>query len=161
MQAGPESPVPVEVRISTADFDVGVELAALRGRCPGRIGAVTSFVGLVRDFQGAEPGGAAVTELVLEHYPGMTSIEAMCREALDRWRLLDIVIVHRVGRLLPNDQIVFVQVASAHRPDAFAACEFLMDYLKTDAVLWKREGSAAGGRWLEPTAADQARRRKW
>ncbi|MEM1432877.1 MAG: molybdenum cofactor biosynthesis protein MoaE [Pseudomonadota bacterium] len=151
------------IRVSEADFDVGAELAALRRRCSGQVGAVASFVGLVRDFQGPEPGGAPVTELLLEHYPGMTesSIGAMCQEALERWRLLDVVIVHRVGRLAPNDQIVFVQVASAHRPDAFAACEFLMDYLKTEAVLWKREGSAAGGRWLEPTQSDQERRRKW
>lgn len=153
----------VTIRVEPADFDVGAELAALRARCPGQVGAMASFVGLVRDFQGPAAGGERVTELLLEHYPGMTeaSIQAMCDEALERWQLLDVVIVHRVGRLRPNDQIVFVQVASAHRPDAFAACEFLMDYLKTDAVLWKREGSADGSRWLEPTRSDQERRRKW
>lgn len=160
-EAGPT--VMVQIRVEAADFDVGTELAGLRARCPGKVGAVASFVGLVRDFQGPAVGGEPVTELLLEHYPGMTeaSIRTMCDAALDRWRLLDVVIVHRVGRLLPNDQIVFVQVASAHRPDAFAACEFLMDYLKTDAVLWKREGSSDGCRWLEPTQSDQERRRKW
>ncbi len=149
----------IEIRVSEADFDVAAEYAAQRRRAGGQSGAVVSFVGLVRDHR----EGESVTVLELEHYPGMTerSIEAIVQQAEERWSLLDITVIHRVGRLTANDQIVFVQVASAHRPAAFAACEFLMDYLKTDAVFWKREERSDGAHWIESTGDDVARRRSW
>ena len=151
------------VRIQQQDFSVDAEIAQLRSRHPGAIGAIASFIGLVRDRR----EDAAVNVLHLEHYPGMTerSIQEIVDQAWARWQLLDTVIIHRVGDLLPNDQIVFVQVASAHRPDAFAACEFLMDYLKTDAVLWKRESqqtaTSTSSHWVQSTDDDYARRRDW
>ena len=119
----------------------------------GKVGAIATFVGLVRDQH------ANVKSLTIEHYPGMTeqSIVTIVESATKRWPLDDVVIVHRVGELAALEQIVFVQVASGHRAAAFAACEFLMDYLKTDAVLWKREGT----RWLEASSADKDRTRAW
>jgi molybdopterin synthase catalytic subunit len=155
----------VRIAVQAADFDVATELARARERQGGRVGAVASFTGLVRDRH----DDAAVTELLLEHYPGMTeqSIAAVVAQALGRWSLLDVTVIHRVGQLGGGDQIVFVQVASGHRAEAFAACEFLMDYLKTDAVIWKREarrhGDTGAGEavWVESTAADAARRGGW
>ncbi len=148
-----------DIRIQQADFDVGAELGAARERLGGAAGAVASFVGLVRDRHDE----SAVTGLTLEHYPGMTeqSIGAIVDQAEARWPLLDVVVIHRVGALSPLDQIVFVQVASRHRAAAFGACEFLMDYLKTEAVLWKRERHGAHERWIESTAEDEARRAQW
>lgn len=157
------------VRVQSADFDVAAEYGALLERLSGRAGAVATFVGLVRDLHGdsrSDPRGeapAAVTALHLEHYPGMTerSIEAIVRQAGSRWPLQDVVVVHRVGELAPQAQIVYVQVAAGHRAAAFAACEFVMDYLKTDAVLWKREDGATGSRWIEATADDRSRVSGW
>lgn len=148
-----------EVRIQREDFDVAAEWAACRQRCGGRAGAVVAFGGLVRDRAGPEE----VSGLHLEHYPGMTeaSIKAIVAQAGTRWRLLDVLVVHRVGELPPQAQIVLVLVASSHRPDAYAASEYLMDYLKTDAVFWKKEQRPGGGVWVTATARDQARRAAW
>jgi len=149
----------IEIRVSADDFDLGAEWQTQRARVGGAAGAVATFVGLVRDRHANDP----VQVLELEHYPGMTesSIELIVRQAESRWPLLDVVVVHRVGRMLAGDQIVLVQVASAHRPAAFAACEFLMDYLKTDAVFWKREERNSGVHWIESTADDVERRKGW
>jgi len=147
------------VRIQREDFDLAAEWAACRARCAKRAGAVVAFGGLVRDRADHD----AVRGLYLEHYPGMTesSIERICTEAENRWRLLDVTVIHRVGNLEPGDQIVLVMVASSHRPDAFAACEFLMDYLKTDAVIWKKERRDGGDAWITATDSDQERRSSW
>jgi len=146
------------VRVQEADFDPGAELAALRRDRP-QIGALASFVGLVRELN----DGAGVSELTLEHYPGMTekALEEIVSEARRRWSLIDVLLIHRVGRLLPADQIVLVAVASAHRGEAFAACEFIMDYLKTRAPFWKREVTAAGARWVEARLADEQAAERW
>lgn len=148
-----------DIRIETDDFDVAEEWTAMRSRLAGRAGAVVAFAGIVRDHAGAEP----VKGLFLEHYPGMTeaSIERILAEASDRWELIDTLVIHRVGELAPRDQIVLVLVAAAHRPDAFAACEFIMDYLKTDAVFWKKEHRPGGDTWIGATANDRERRNGW
>ncbi|MEQ9005599.1 MAG: molybdenum cofactor biosynthesis protein MoaE [Pseudomonadales bacterium] len=151
-----------EVRIQTEDFVPDAEYQALRRRSAGSAGAIATFVGLVRGVSGdADAGG--LQALHLEHYPGMTerSIEAIVDRAAERWPLLDVVVVHRVGALAPAAQIVYVQVASAHRAAAFAACEFIMDYLKTDAVLWKREDARGASRWIEATGDDRDRINAW
>ncbi|MCY3811089.1 MAG: molybdenum cofactor biosynthesis protein MoaE [Gammaproteobacteria bacterium] len=147
------------VRIQREDFDLAAEWAVCRARCGERAGAVVAFGGLVRDRADHD----AVRGLYLEHYPGMTerSIEGICAEAASRWRLLDVTVIHRVGDLAPGDQIVLVMVASSHRPDAFAACEFLMDYLKTDAVIWKKERRDGGDAWITATDNDRERRSGW
>jgi molybdopterin synthase catalytic subunit len=149
----------IQVRIETTDFQVGAELDALYGRSDGALGAVATFVGLVRDRFEDE----AVSALHLEHYPGMTedSIEKIVRTADERWPLLDVLVIHRVGELAARDQIVYVQVASGHRDAAFAGAEFIMDYLKTDAVLWKRESQTGSERWIEATEGDRVRREAW
>jgi molybdopterin synthase catalytic subunit len=146
------------VRVQEADFDSGAELVALRRDKP-QIGALASFVGLVRELN----DGAGVSELTLEHYPGMTekALEEIVSEASRRWTLIDVLLIHRVGRLLPTDQIVLVAVASAHRGEAFAACEFILDYLKTRAPFWKREVTAAGARWVEARLADEQAAKRW
>lgn len=146
------------VRIQTEDFDVGGEVAALRRDNAG-IGAVATFTGLVRDVN----EGDAVSEMTLEHYPGMTekSIEVIITEARLRWRVIDALVVHRIGRLKPTDQIVLVVVASAHRGDAFAACEFIMDFLKTRAPFWKKEKTAEGARWVDARVTDDAAAERW
>jgi molybdopterin synthase catalytic subunit len=148
-----------DVRIQEADFSVAAEWEALRARTSGDVGAVASFVGLVRDRH----PDADIESLYLEHYPGMTeaSIRKILDETASRWPILDIVVIHRVGSLEPRDQIVFVQAAAGHRPAAFAACEFVMDYLKTDAVLWKRERRTGGERWIEATGDDRRRVARW
>jgi len=154
-----DAPCRQEIRISEADFDVGAELSALYARSGGELGAVATFIGLVRDrFEGAR-----VSTLHLEHYPGMTekSIEAIVTQATDRWPLLDVLVVHRIGALDARAQIVYVQVASGHRDAAFAAAEFIMDYLKTEAVFWKRESGESSERWVESTAEDRQRRAAW
>ena len=134
------------VRIQTEDFDAGAEMAAMRKGNPA-IGALASFVGVVRDVN----EGDSVSDMTLEHYPGMTekSIEEIIGQARGRWSVIDALVVHRVGLLRPTDQIVLVIVASAHRGDAFAACEFIMDYLKTRAPFWKKENTAEGARWVD------------
>lgn len=157
-----------QVRIQREDFDIAAEWAACRRRCGNATGAVAAFGGLVRDMAPHKDGdaraeGAEISRLYLEHYPGMTesSIEAIVADAGQRWPLLDALVIHRVGDLAPGDQIVLVLVASGHRPAAFAACEFIMDYLKTDAVFWKKERRADGETWLRATADDRRRRGGW
>lgn len=146
------------VRVQSEDFDVGGELERL-GHGRPRVGAVVSFVGLVRDLVGEEP----LLALELEHYPGMTERElaAIETEARHRWPLEETLIVHRHGRLLPGDRIVLVAVASAHRDAAFDACRFLIDWLKTRAPFWKREETAAGSHWVEAKAGDDAAAARW
>jgi molybdopterin synthase catalytic subunit len=153
----------VEIRIETADFDVGVEVRALYRRLAGSAGAVATFIGLVRERTPSGDAGTSVTGLYLEHYPGMTeaSIARIVDQSCTRWPLTDVVVIHRVGRLPPAAQIVYVQVASGHRDAAFAGAQYLMDYLKTDAVFWKREEQGDHARWVEATASDRARRGSW
>jgi len=148
----------VTVRVQEADFDVGVELAALRAD-DARVGALASFLGLVRDIN----DGASVSGMTLEHYPGMTekSLEAIVAEARQRWDIYDALVIHRVGPLKPCDQIVLVAVTSAHRGEAFAACEFIMDYLKTQAPFWKKEATADGGRWVDARETDDSAAARW
>ncbi|WP_028311182.1 molybdopterin synthase catalytic subunit MoaE [Derxia gummosa] len=149
------------VRVQTEDFDLGAEIAALRAGDPC-VGAVATFLGTVRDAN-PDLGDGEVRELVLEHYPGMTekSLEAICAEARGRWDLLDILVIHRVGPLRPTDQIVLVAVTSAHRGEAFAACEFVMDYLKTRAPFWKKERTPDGERWVEARDSDDSAADRW
>ena len=146
------------VRVQAEDFDVGAEIAQLRRGNPG-IGAIASFIGLVRDVN----EGDRVSEMTLEHYPGMTerALEDIVQRAKARWDVLDVLVVHRVGRLRPLDQIVLVVVAGAHRGEAFAACEFVMDYLKTRAPFWKKEQTPDGGRWVEARDSDDAAAQRW
>jgi molybdopterin synthase catalytic subunit len=146
------------VRVQEADFDVSRELDALTA---GRkdVGAIASFVGLVRDAN----DGSDVRGMTLEHYPAMTqkALEEICADAAKRWDVQEIVVIHRVGTLVPGDRIVLVGVASAHRGDAFAACEFLMDFLKTRAPFWKREDTPEGSRWVEARESDEAAAERW
>ena len=146
------------VRIQTADFDAGAEIAALRRGNP-KIGAVASFIGVVRDVN----EGGAVAEMALEHYPGMTekAIEDIIGQARSRWQVLDALVIHRIGKLRPMDQIVLVVIASGHRGDAFAACEFIMDYLKTRAPFWKKEQTGQGARWVEARESDDIAAERW
>jgi molybdopterin synthase catalytic subunit len=146
------------VSIQTEDFDVSAEIAALR-RADARVGAVCSFLGTVRDRN----DGDAVSTMELEHYPGMTekSIEAMIDEAFKRFDIFAARVIHRVGLLQPLDQIVFVAVTSAHRGESFQACEFLMDYLKTQAPFWKKEETPQGARWVDARVSDDAALAKW
>ncbi|MDO9145909.1 molybdenum cofactor biosynthesis protein MoaE [Rhodoferax sp.] len=148
------------VSIQTTDFDLSAEVAALRAQDP-RVGAVCSFIGTVRDRTAGEPGSIASMEL--EHYPGMTekSIEAMIDAALQRFDIFGARVIHRVGLLAPLDQIVLVAVTSAHRGESFQACEFLMDYLKTQAPFWKKEQTPTGARWVDARVSDDAALAKW
>lgn len=146
------------VRVQTEDFDIGAEIVRLRAGNP-KIGAVASFIGLVRDVN----DGSAVAGLTLEHYPGMTekALEAIVEEARGRWNIIDVAVIHRVGSLKPADQIVLVIVVGAHRGEAFAACEFIMDFLKTRAPFWKKETTGAGVRWVEARATDEIAAERW
>ena len=146
------------VSIQTEDFDVGAEIAALRAQ-DRRVGAVCTFIGTVRDRN----DGQSVSTMELEHYPGMTekSIEAMIDEAFRRFDIYAARVIHRVGLLQPLDQIVLVVVTSAHRGESFQACEFLMDYLKTQAPFWKKEQTPAGARWVDARVSDDAALAKW
>jgi molybdopterin synthase catalytic subunit len=146
------------VRVQVPDFDVSAEIAALRAGKPG-VGAVASFIGCVRDMN----DGDSVGLMYLEHYPGMTekALEKIASQARSRWDIFDTLIIHRVGELKPLDQIVFVAVTSAHRGGAFAACEFIMDYLKTEAPFWKREATPQGPRWLDARASDEQAAARW
>jgi len=146
------------VRIETADFDVSAEIATLRRGNP-KIGAVASFVGIVRDVN----EGDAVAGMTLEHYPEMTerAITEIIDQARGRWNVIEALVIHRVGALKPLDQIVLVVVASEHRGDAFAACEFIMDYLKTRAPFWKKENTDKGARWVEARADDEIAAERW
>lgn len=148
----------MRVRVQQQDFDVGAELAALRAG-DARVGAVAAFIGTVRDVN----DGSGVATLTLEHYPGMTerALEDICRQAHERWALYDTLVIHRVGPLQPTDQIVLVGVTAAHRGEAFAACEFIMDYLKTRAPFWKKEQTPQGDRWVEARSADDEAASRW
>jgi molybdopterin synthase catalytic subunit len=148
----------VSVSIQTEDFDLAAELAALR-RQSSQVGALVSFVGLVRNISGDEK----IENIYLEHYPGMSekSLDRIINEANRRWQLLGVRVIHRVGTLLPNDQIVLVATSSTHRADAFAACEFIIDYLKTAAPFWKREQTAHGASWLDTKESDEQRMQRW
>ena len=144
--------------VQTGDFDLTREVAALRTGDP-RVGAISIFVGTVRDFNET----AGVSTMTLEHYPGMTekALAAIEAEARARWRILDVRIIHRIGELKPLDQIVLVAVTSAHRAEAFAACEFIMDYLKTRAPFWKKERIPEGERWVDARSSDDAAALRW
>ncbi len=140
----------MKISVQKEDFDLGVEVKAI-SRSP-HVGAVASFVGLVREVP-----------MTLEHYPGMTerAIGAIVEQARLRWKIMDAAVIHRYGALQPNDQIVLVAVASAHRGDAFAACEFIMDYLKTQAPFWKKEKTPEGERWVEAKVVDDQAAERW
>jgi molybdopterin synthase catalytic subunit len=147
-----------KIRVQTEDFDLSHECAAIRDRSRA-IGAIASFVGVVRDVN----DGSGVSSMTLEHYPGMTerALEKIVAEASQRWDVIDATVIHRVGTLQPQDQIVLVVVASAHRGHAFAVCEFIMDYLKTDAPFWKKEATPQGTRWVEARASDDDAKQRW
>jgi molybdopterin synthase catalytic subunit len=146
------------VRIQTDDFDLSTEIAALRAGRAG-VGAVVSFVGTVRDIN----QGTGVSSLTLEHYPGMTdkALEDIVAQATSRWQLDEVLVIHRVGPLQPLDQIVLVAVTSAHRGEAFQACEFVMDWLKTRAPFWKKEATPQGERWVDARESDDAAAARW
>lgn len=148
----------VDVRVQAGDFDLGSEIARLR-EGDARVGAVVSFVGTVRDLN----EGAHVAELELEHYPGMTekSLEDIVAQARERWPLYGALVIHRIGPMKPFDQIVLVACTAAHRGEAFAACEFIMDYLKTDAPFWKKEQTPEGARWVDARSSDDSAKARW
>jgi molybdopterin synthase catalytic subunit len=154
----------MSVSVQEADFDAGAEIAALSA---GRddVGAEASFVGLVRADKAADSALALRQQCShdLEHYPGMTenALEAIVTEARGRWDIHGVRVIHRVGRLVPGDRIVFVAVSSAHRGEAFAACEFIMDYLKTRAPFWKKEETPEGGRWVDARESDDQAAGRW
>ena len=147
------------IRVQTDDFDHAQELVSMRLAGHGNVGAIVSFVGLVRDVN----DGDTINTLTLEHYPEMTqkALQAIELEAKTRWDVIDSLIIHRVGMLKPLDQIVLVAVSSAHRGDAFKACEFIMDYLKTSAPFWKKEVTNRGERWVESKISDDAAKARW
>jgi molybdopterin synthase catalytic subunit len=147
-----------EVRIQEEDFDLSREVAQLRAG-NAKVGAIVTFVGTVRDLN----EGAVVAEMELEHYPGMTeqSIQAIIDQARQRWPIYGALVIHRVGPLKPKDQIVLVAVTSPHRGEAFSACEFIIDYLKTEAPFWKKEQTPEGGRWVDARNSDDQALRKW
>lgn len=148
----------MSISVQTEDFDLGAEVAALRAGQPG-IGAIVSFVGTVRDMN----EGSTVAEMELEHYPGMTekALSDIIEQARSRWNLLGVRVIHRVGPLKPQDQIVLAAVASPHRGEAFDACEFIMDYLKTEAPFWKKEQTPEGARWVDARVSDDEALAKW
>jgi molybdopterin synthase catalytic subunit len=145
-------------RVQTADFDIGREIATLRAN-DARVGAVVTFIGAVRDLN----DDAHVTQMTLEHYPGMTekALDAIIAKAKARFNIYDALVVHRVGPLLPTDQIVLVAVTSAHRGEAFDGCRFIIDYLKTEAPFWKKEETPQGGRWVDARTSDDEARVRW
>jgi molybdopterin synthase catalytic subunit len=146
------------IRIQEKDFDISAEIAALRKGDP-RVGAVVSFLGAVRDMN----DGSQVKGMTLEHYPGMTekALQEILDQAKTRWDIYQMLVIHRIGPLLPEDQIVLVVVTSAHRGEAFAACEFIMDYLKTAAPFWKKEDTSEGARWVDARVTDDAAMARW
>lgn len=146
------------IRVQTEDFDVNHEVAALRANSP-QVGAVVTFIGTVRDMN----DGSSVAEMELEHYPGMTekALQNIVERAQVRWAIFDALVIHRVGPLLPKDQIVLVAVTSAHRGEAFSACEFIIDYLKTEAPFWKKEQTPQGARWVDARSTDDVALAKW
>jgi len=147
-----------DVRIQADDFDLSREIAQLRAGNP-KVGGIVTFVGTVRDLN----EGACVAEMELEHYPGMTeqSIQAIIEQAKARWPIYGALVIHRVGPLKPMDQIVLVAVTSPHRGEAFSACEFIIDYLKTEAPFWKKEQTPEGARWVDARSSDDEALRKW
>jgi len=147
-----------QVRIQAADFDLSAELAQLRAGQP-QVGGIVTFVGTVRDMN----EGASVAEMELEHYPGMTeqAIAAIIEQAKARWPVLGARVIHRIGPLKPMEQIVLVAVTAAHRGEAFAACEFIIDYLKTEAPFWKKEQTPQGARWVDARVTDETALQKW
>ena len=148
----------VRVRVQSEPFDTGRELARLYEEAPG-VGAVASFLGVVRD----ENDERSVGSMLLEHYPGMTerAIEGIVRDALSRWPVSAATVIHRIGTLSPGDPIVFAAAASSHRSDAFAACEFIMDFLKTKAPFWKKESTPTGDRWVGTRGSDLDALARW
>jgi molybdopterin synthase catalytic subunit len=146
------------VRIQEHDFDLSYEVARLR-EGDGQVGAVAVFIGTVRDLN----EGSAVKQMTLEHYPGMTeaALEEIIEQAKSRWDLRNALIIHRIGPLKPQDQIVLVAVTSAHRGEAFSACEFMMDYLKTQAPFWKKEDTPDGARWVDARVSDDQALERW
>ena len=146
------------VRVQTQDFDLTTEIARLRANTP-KVGAIVSFVGTVRDLN----EGEHVAEMELEHYPGMTekALEDIVAQARSRWDLFDALVIHRVGPLKPLEQIVLVAVTSAHRGEAFDACEFIIDYLKTQAPFWKKEQTPQGAQWVDARVSDDAALARW
>ena len=148
----------MSIRIQEKDFDLSAEIAALRKGDP-RVGAVVSFLGTVRDMN----EGSEVQVLTLEHYAGMTekALEEILSQAKSRWDIYQALVIHRIGPLLPEDQIVLVAVTSAHRGEAFAACEFIMDFLKTAAPFWKKENTQEGTRWVDARVSDDAAMARW
>ena len=146
------------IRVQKDDFDLGAEVNALRAG-NARIGAIASFVGLVRDIN----EGAGVSTLTLEHYPAMTqnALVDIVDQACVRWDVINATVIHRVGEMMPTDQIVLVIVASGHRGDAFQACEFIMDFLKTQAPFWKKERTQEGERWVAARKSDAAASSRW
>jgi molybdopterin synthase catalytic subunit len=154
------------VRVQTADFDLSSEVARLRaaqGVLAAQIGAIATFVGTVRDVNENRGISSKVAALTLEHYPGMTerALEAIVDQAKARWNIIDALVVHRVGPLEPQDQIVLVATVGGHRGEAFAACEFIMDYLKTRAPFWKKERTAQGEHWVDARETDDVAAAKW
>ena len=148
----------ISVSVQAQPFDTGAEIAALTLDNRG-VGAVASFIGLVRD----DNDGSDISAMMLEHYPGMTekALQDISATACQRWKLLAVRVIHRIGRLVPTDPIVLVVVTSAHRGDAFAACEFIMDYLKTSAPFWKKEETASGSRWVDARESDDQAAERW
>ena len=146
------------IKIQESDFDISAEIAALRKGDP-HVGAVVTFLGTVRDMN----DGSQVKAMTLEHYPGMTekSLQEILDQAKARWDIYNTLVIHRVGPLMPEDQIVLVAVTSAHRGEAFAACEFIMDYLKTAAPFWKKEDTPEGARWVDARVTDEAAMARW
>ena len=154
------------VRVQTEDFDLTREVSALRaaqGARSAKIGAIATFTGTVRDLNEVAGAQTSVAEMTLEHYPGMTerALEKIIAEAKGRWDIFDALVIHRIGSLKPLDQIVLVATVGAHRGEAFAACEFIMDYLKTEAPFWKKEATPTGARWVDARVSDDAAMAKW
>lgn len=152
----------IDVRVQADAFDVGVELAAMRRQRP-EVGAIASFIGIVRDVNDVGDSERRVGSLTLEHYPGMTerALEAICQHAIDRWPVIDVCVVHRIGTLQPTDPIVLVAVSASHRGDAFAACHYVMDLLKTEAPFWKKETTPSGERWVGARDSDVDALARW
>jgi molybdopterin synthase catalytic subunit len=148
----------MKISVQTEAFDLAAEVAALYQANP-KVGAVASFLGLVRDIN----EGQGVSAMTLEHYPGMTekALARIVEDARGRWEVLDVCVIHRVGPLYPTDPIVLVAVASSHRGDAFAACEFIMDFLKTRAPFWKKEATPAGEQWVDARESDESAAARW
>jgi molybdopterin synthase catalytic subunit len=146
------------VRVQFEDFDAGAEITRMR-LARRDTGAIAAFIGQVRDLS----EGAEVSGMTLEHYPGMTekALEAIVDQARQRWNIFDALVIHRIGALQPFDQIVLVVVAGAHRGEAFSACEFIMDYLKTEAPFWKKERTETGDRWVEARSSDDTAKQRW